>query len=219
MQIFHPRMTLLGRVAFVGVPLMAVVFGTMLAYGTEWSSWETQRFVTYAQPVPFSHEHHVGGLGIDCRFCHQGADESSFAGMPTTKVCMTCHTQIWQTSGMLEPVRASWYTRQPIEWTRVHDLPDYVYFNHEIHAIKGVGCSECHGDVGQMRLMRRENNLQMRWCLNCHEDVKKVLRPQEAVFDPTYVHPANQAEIGARLAAENHIRTAAELTNCSTCHR
>ena len=125
------------------------------------------------QPVPFSHKHHVTGLGIDCRYCHTSVENGAFAGIPPTETCMTCHSQIWTEAPNLEPVRASWRENKPIEWNRVHDLPDFVYFNHSIHLAKGVGCQTCHGQVDQMPLMWKVNSLNMEWCIECHKNPEK----------------------------------------------
>lgn len=175
-QLFHPAMNTVSRLLLVGGPVVSVIFGVLLAYGVAWSDWVTYHDEAVEQPVAFSHQHHVSGLGIDCRFCHTGVETSAFAGLPPTKTCMTCHSQIWLHAPMLDPVRASWATATPIKWVRVHDLPDYVYFDHSVHVAKGVGCSTCHGDVGQMPLVRRVVNLQMRWCIDCHREPEKHLR-------------------------------------------
>ena len=171
------------------------------------------------QPVPFSHAHHVGGLGIDCRYCHTTVETSSFANIPPTKTCMNCHSQIWITSPTLEPVRASFRTNESIRWTRVNDLPDFVYFNHSIHVNKGVGCEICHGRVDRMPLTWQENSLQMEWCLNCHRNPEKYVRPREFVTTMGYEPAGDQEEIGRKLVAEYKIRDTRTLTSCSTCHR
>jgi hypothetical protein len=168
------------------------------------------------QPVAFSHEHHVDGLGIDCRFCHTTVEESSFAGIPPTETCMECHQILWNDSPKLAPVRESYRTGEPLKWTRVHDVPDYVYFNHSIHVQKGVGCSTCHGQVDEMPLMRKEASLYMQWCLNCHRNPERYVRPREEVFNMDWEPPANQLEMGKKLVEKYHIQ---EMTNCSTCHR
>ena len=170
------------------------------------------------QPVPFSHKHHVTGLGIDCRYCHTSVENGAFAGIPPTETCMTCHSQIWTEAPNLEPVRASWRENKPIEWNRVHDLPDFVYFNHSIHLAKGVGCQTCHGQVDQMPLMRKVNSLNMEWCIECHKNPEKFVRPKEQVFNMTYRAPSNQEEIGKQLVADYNIQTQ-QLLNCSVCHR
>ena len=190
-----------------------------------WPSWTAAAYATRAteareQPVPFSHEHHVGGLGIDCRYCHTSVETSAFAGIPPTKTCMNCHSQIWSTSPTLEPVRASFRTGQSIQWTRVHDLPDFVYFNHSIHVNKGVGCDTCHGRVDQMPLTWQENSLQMEWCLDCHRNPEKYVRPRESGLHhglPARRRPGRRS--GAELVKEYKIQDQRTLTSCSTCHR
>jgi ferredoxin len=180
------------------------------------SPYITEAGVARSQPVPFSHKHHVADDGIDCRYCHTSVEESSFAGIPPTKTCMNCHTQIWSDSPMLEPVRQSFRTDQAIPWTRVHNLPGFVYFDHSIHVHKGVGCSTCHGRIDQMPLTERENTLYMDWCLECHRAPERYVRPREQVFNMEYVAPADQVALGAKLIQEYQIR---KLTSCSTCHR
>ena len=162
------------------------------------------------QPVPFSHAHHVGGLGIDCRYCHTTVETSSFANIPPTKTCMNCHSQIWSTSPTLEPVRASFRTGESIRWTRVYDLPDFVYFNHSIHVNKGVGCESCHGRVDQMPLTWQENSLQMEWCLDCHRNPREVSAAARVRSPPWATSPpGDQEEIGRRLVKEYNIQDAA----------
>ena len=182
-------------------------------------SYNTRAYVAREQPIPFSHAHHVGGLGLDCRYCHTSVESSSFANVPPTKTCMNCHSQIWSTSPMLEPVRTSYRTDESIRWTRVHDLPDFVYFDHSIHVAKGVGCETCHGRVDKMPLMSQHASLQMDWCLDCHRNPEKVLRPQAFITTMGYQPAGSQEEIGRRLMSENHIQNARVLTSCSTCHR
>ena len=216
-QIFHPSMNTLARASIFGAIFLVVLVG--------WIVWQVNRspYVTQVgaipdQPVPFSHEHHVSGLGMDCRYCHSSVESSSFAGIPSTKVCMTCHSQVWTNAAMLQPVRDSWNTDAPLRWTRVHDLPDYVYFNHSIHVAKGVGCNTCHGQVDQMPLTYRAESLQMDWCLSCHREPGNFLRPRDQVFNMKYMQPANQVELGKKLVADYHVRTE-QLTNCMICHR
>ena len=169
------------------------------------------------QPVPFSHKHHVAGMGIDCRYCHTTVETSAFAGIPPTETCMTCHSQVWTEAGILEPVRASYRDNEPLQWTRIHDLPDFVYFNHSIHVAQGVGCQTCHGQVDQMPLMWKENTLNMEWCLECHRAPEKFIRPREEVFNMTWQPPSNQEEVGQRLVEEYQVRKV-QLTDCSVCH-
>jgi hypothetical protein len=211
-------MTLFARLFVVGVPLLALGAGTALAYGASWSDWATLRFQYREQPVPFSHEHHVSGLGIDCRFCHTGVETSPVAGVPPVETCMRCHSQMWVHAPMLAPVRDAWATQTPVQWTRVHDLPDYVYFDHSIHIAKGVGCSTCHGDVGEMPLTMRVVNLQMRWCIDCHREPEKHLRPPGQIFNTAWTEPPDQLEQGRQLLEFYHVQKG-QLTNCSICHR
>jgi hypothetical protein len=182
------------------------------------SAFITREGMPRPQPVPFSHEHHVYGLGIDCRYCHVSVEVSSFAGLPSTKTCMTCHSQLWTNAEMLEPVRRSWETGRPIAWTRVHDLPDHVYFDHSIHVQKGVGCSSCHGRVDRMPLVWKTESLQMEWCLGCHRDPSPNLRPRERVFDMEWNPPADQQEKGRGLT-KTYALPVQRMADCSVCHR
>ena len=168
------------------------------------------------QPIQFSHLHHAGDDGIDCRYCHTSVETAAFAGIPPTKTCMNCHSQIWSTAAILEPVRASFRDDRSLRWIRVHDLPDFVYFNHSIHVKKGMGCETCHGRVDQMPLMLQENSLQMEWCLNCHRAPEQFVRPRSEVFTMGYRPPVPQSVLGPKLVNEYGIQS---LTSCSTCHR
>ncbi|MBT6623421.1 MAG: cytochrome c3 family protein [Gemmatimonadetes bacterium] len=174
--------------------------------------------VAIDQPVHFSHKHHVTGMGIDCRYCHTTVEVSAFAGVPPTETCMTCHSQIWTEAPILEPVRASFRDNKAIEWNRVHDLPDFVYFNHSIHVSQGIGCQSCHGQVDQMPLMKKAHTLNMEWCLDCHRDPAQFIRPRDQVFNMNYEYPANQETLGKSLVADYDVQTS-QLTNCSICHR
>jgi hypothetical protein len=214
-QIFHHSTNTLSRVSIFG-GLFIVGFLVWAWAELNASTYATRAKVPADQPVPFSHEHHVGGLGIDCRYCHSSVETSSFANIPPSKTCMNCHSQIWNNAAMLEPVRDSFRTDRSIRWTRVHDLPDYVYFNHSIHVAKGVGCTTCHGQVNKMPLMWQENSLQMTWCLECHRQPERFVRPKSEVFSVTYQPPPDQLELGRKLVAEYKIQS---LTSCSTCHR
>ena len=214
-QIFHRSANTISRVSIFG----AVFFVAGLLYlfdQVNRSPWITEARVAREQPIQFSHERHVAGNGIDCRYCHTSVEDSAFAGIPPTKTCMNCHSQIFANSPYLEPVRESFRSGRSIEWTRVHDLPDFVYFNHSVHVKKGVGCSTCHGRVDRMPLMRQEESLQMGWCLDCHKNPAKYVRPRELVTQMDYVPPANQMEVGERLVKAYQIQS---LTSCSTCHR
>jgi hypothetical protein len=206
------RITIFGAVFFLGFVAWVV---TELSR----SSYATRAEQAREQPVPFSHAHHVGGMGLDCRYCHTSVEKSSFAGVPPTKTCMNCHSQIWLTSPTLEPVRASFRTNESIRWTRVYDLPDFVYFNHSIHVNKGVGCESCHGRVDKMPLTWQNPSLQMEWCLQCHRAPEKVLRPREYITTMGYTPAGDQEEIGMRLKKEYNVKDARALTSCNTCHR
>src|SRR5438105_10136145 len=216
-QIFHRSTNTISKASIFGAIFAAIAILALVGRINR-SSWVTWAAVPREQPIQFSHERHVAGNGLDCRFCHSTVEAASFAGVPPTKTCMICHSQIFSTSPFLEPVRASFRTGRSIEWTRVHDLPDFVYFNHSIHVNKGVGCTTCHGQVDRMPLMWQERSLQMEWCLDCHRNPAQYVRPREAVFRVDYVPPASrdQMELGKRLVAEYRIQ---KLTSCSTCHR
>jgi len=197
------------------------VLGLVLSLGWTVAVLQRSDFVTAAntfvdQPVQFSHQHHVGGIGIDCRYCHNSVEVAATASIPPTKTCINCHSQIWSTSPYLEPVRASFRDDKPLQWTRVHDLPDFVYFNHSIHVTKGMACETCHGRVDQMPLMRQQSSLQMEWCLDCHRNPEQYVRPRSEVFTMGYVPAVAQSELGPQLVAEYNIKS---LTNCSVCHR
>src|SRR5262249_35783701 len=166
-QIFHRSFNTISKVSIAAV-LVGLGFLAWVTYVVGWSPYVTQARVARVQPVPFSHQHHVGQLGIDCRYCHTSAETSSFAGLPPTKTCMNCHQEIWFGSAMLEPVRASFRTSESIPWQRIHNLPQFVYFNHSIHVNKGIGCVSCHGRVDEMPFTYQENSLLMGWCLDCH---------------------------------------------------
>jgi hypothetical protein len=214
-QLFHRHSNIYSRLSIVALGVFAAGLGAVIGL-VHLGSFYTNQDVYVEQPIQFSHAHHVGGIGIDCRYCHTSVEESAFANIPPTKTCMNCHSQIWSNAPILEPVRASFRDNTRLQWTRVHDLPDFVYFNHSIHVRKGVGCATCHGRVDRMPLMLQENTLQMEWCLDCHRNPEKYVRPKDAVFQMDYQAPANQIELGRRLVKEYDIQS---LTSCSTCHR
>jgi len=217
-QIFRPRANSLAVLSlFGGAGLLAVI--AVVGWMSFRSDYVTEVNVPRTQPVPFSHKHHVGDDGIDCRYCHTSVEDSRFAGIPSTKICMNCHTQIWADSPALAPVRESYQTGKSLEWTRVHNLPGYVYFDHSIHIHKGVGCSTCHGRVDQMPLTWRVNTLYMDWCLECHRNPEQYIRPRQDVFKMDYVPPADQVALGRKLVKEYKVQSPRVLTSCSTCHR
>ncbi len=188
----------------------------LTAYELSRSPYVTGAQAAFDQPVPFSHQHHVGGLGLDCRYCHTSVEVAASAGIPPTKTCMNCHSQIWSDSETLAPVRESFRSDKSIEWRRIHDLPDFAYFNHSAHVNKGVGCTTCHGRVDRMPLIVQEASLQMEWCLDCHRAPEKYVRPRSEVFNPAWTPPANQIEEGRKLVELYKIDT---RTSCNTCHR
>jgi hypothetical protein len=214
-QLFEPSANSLARIS-IAVTVLLVIAIIWAAYQLNAGSFITGVSFRPQQPVPFSHKHHVSDDGIDCRYCHTSVENSSFAGIPATEICMGCHSQIWNNAEILEPVRASFRSGESLEWARVHDLPDFVYFDHSIHVNKGVGCSTCHGRVDQMQLTYKVNTLYMQWCVNCHRNPEQYVRPRDQVFNMAYETPVNQPELGARLVAEYRIQ---KLTDCYTCHR
>jgi hypothetical protein len=217
-QIFHRSTNTVAWVSLLGLPLLgAFVVWVCLIYTR--SSYGTGAGVARVQSVPFSHEHHVGVLGIDCRYCHTNVETSSYAGMPATKTCMNCHSQIWVGSSMTEPIRQSFSTNESLTWQRVYNMPGFVYFDHHIHVQKGMGCTSCHGRVDEMPFLRQEPSLLMEWCLDCHRDPAKNIRPREEVFNMRYQPPANQRELGQQLVEQYQIRDVNHLTSCTVCHR
>jgi Cytochrome c7 and related cytochrome c len=215
-QLFSPFADTIARTILVAIVVFPFVF-VGIGYWLSASEYETDRSLTFDQPVPFSHQHHVGGLGLDCRYCHTGVENSPIAGIPPIHTCVTCHSQLYTQTAMLAPVRESLADNEPIRWNKVYKLPDYVYFDHSIHVAKGVGCSTCHGDVATMPLMRQTAPLTMGWCLECHRDPAPNLRPATEVFDPDWQPSADQAKRGIILAHQNIDN--AHLTDCSVCHR
>ncbi len=230
-QIFHRSTNTISRVSLVlaVVAVSGFFFATEQLQRSPYASW---RGVARSQPVPFSHQHHVGGLGIDCRYCHTSVEVSGFAGIPPTKTCMNCHAQIWTGAEMLAPVRESFRTDTPLNWSRVNQLPNFVYFDHSIHINKGVGCASCHGPVDRMPLMLAYATLQMEWCLDCHRAPEKYLRPRAEIFNMRYEQPSPerpvqldgrtftaQMALGTYLKDKYHLRSVYDITSCSTCHR
>lgn len=220
-QIFHRGANTLAKASIVAAVLLGGVAFYVVTQIAR-SSYVTGIYVDRQQPVQFSHKHHSGDDGIDCRYCHTAVETSASAGMPPTQTCMNCHNQIWADSPYLEPVRASYRENKPIQWERVHDLPEYVYFNHSIHVAKGVGCSTCHGQIDEMPSVHMVNTLQMEWCLSCHREPEKFLRPRDKIYDMKYPAENTTAEliqVGQRLKEEYKVRNRDMMTSCSTCHR
>jgi len=217
-QIFHPSTNTFSKVSIFGAVFFIAGLAIVLS-GFLRSPYITKVDVPINQPVQFSHEHHVAGLGIDCLYCHSSVEQSSFADLPPTDTCMSCHSQIWVDSPALTLVRDSYRTGQPIPWNRVNNVADYVYFNHAIHVNKGVGCETCHGRVDQMPLTWKANTLFMSWCLDCHRQPEKYIRPQEEIFTMGYVPSEDQLTLGRKLAQQYQIAPVSKLTDCYICHR
>ncbi|PWU17569.1 MAG: cytochrome C [Verrucomicrobia bacterium] len=219
-QIFGKSSNSIARATLVGG-----FFGVFAFFGLVYlvycSPYTTDQYVPREQEVPFSHQHHVAGLGLDCRYCHTSVEKSSFAGIPPTETCMTCHSKVWTDAPMLAPERQSLARSQPVHWTRVNDLPDFVFFNHSIHVQKGIGCSTCHGQVNEMPLTWKAHSLFMRWCLDCHEAPQRYLRPKDQIFSMDWTEPPDQLQRGETLIKEYHIskQRLEQLRDCSMCHR
>ena len=216
-QIFSPaadtwlRLFLLGSLALVSG-------GVVMLVGVAHSDYVTSADFRPAQPVPFGHRHHAGDLGIDCRYCHSSVENGPHAGLPPTSTCMTCHSQIWTNASMLAPVRQSLAENKPIAWTRVAKLPDYVFFRHDVHIAKGVGCETCHGRIDKMALTYRAKAFTMQFCLDCHRDPAPNLRPADAITMMGWKPRGDARATGNAIAAHEHIRVG-ELTHCYVCHR
>jgi hypothetical protein len=193
-QVFDRTSNALARASLVLTGLIVIALGVGLN-SLQRSPWVTRQGQRPDQPVPFSHKHHVEGLGLQCQYCHTSVEKSSYAGIPPTKTCINCHAQIWTNAELLQPVRHSWATGESINWVRVHDLPDYVYFNHEIHVNKGIGCASCHGRVDEMPLMYQQNTLQMEWCLNCHRNPSVNLRPTSEIYNMAWAGPSSDKPV------------------------
>ena len=213
-QIFKPSTNTLAKVTLFGA-IFFLLLSVWILVSLNRSAYATRQTITRAQPVPFSHDHHTEAMGISCLYCHTSVEESAFAGVPPTATCMNCHKLIWNDSPMLEPVRESFRSGEPIQWARVNDLPDFVYFNHSIHVTKGMGCVTCHGRVDKMPLLRQAVSLQMEWCLECHRAPQDFVRPRSEILNMEWVAD-NQSVLGAQLVEEYNIQS---LLSCSVCHR
>jgi hypothetical protein len=214
-QIFDRSSNALARASLVLTGLIVIALGVTLDQ-LQRSPWVTRQGQRPDQPVPFSHKHHVQGLGLQCQYCHVTVENSSYAGIPPTKTCINCHAQIWTNAQLLEPVRSSWATGQSLVWTKVHDLPDFVYFNHEIHVNKGIGCASCHGRVDQMPLMYAQNTLQMEWCLDCHRNPAKNLRPTAEIYNNAWEQPAEDRPVWCAAGYEKPGVPTAQSVSCVT---
>ena len=193
-QVFDRSSNALARMSLVLTGLIVIALGVALNQ-LQRSPWVTKQGQRPDQPIPFSHKHHVEGLGLQCQYCHTQVEKAAYAGIPPTKTCINCHAQIWTNADYLEPVRQSWATGASIQWIRVHDLPDFVYFNHDIHVNKGIGCASCHGRVDEMPLMYQENTLQMEWCLNCHRNPAVNLRPTSEIYNMAWASPSTDKPV------------------------
>jgi hypothetical protein len=213
--LIFPRWVDTLRPVIVGLVLVGPVYLLALAY---YAGSPRTLNVGYAptQPVPYSHALHAGQLGIDCRYCHNTVERAAHAAVPPTQTCMNCHTNIYPESPKLIPVRESYSTGMPVRWVRVHDLPDYVYFNHSAHVRRGVGCVECHDRVDKMEVVYQARPLNMGWCLDCHRDPDPRLRPVDQVTNMAWAPDEDRRALGARLRKEYGINPSED---CSTCHR
>src|SRR5688572_12115064 len=199
--------------------LGGLLLASVVLVGANVTPYTHRLGVALDQPAPFSHKHHVKELGISCYYCHDGVEKGPVAGVPATETCYTCHSQIWTNSPLLQVVRDSYETGKPVEWNRVNDVPDFVYFDHSIHIAKGVSCYSCHGDMDEQNLTFKENAFEMRWCLDCHRNPDDWVRPDDKILDSNYVDgDRSHAELGAELVKKRGIRKE-QLDNCSVCHR
>ncbi len=214
-QIFDRSSNALARMSLVLTGLIVIALGVTLNE-LQRSPWVTRQGQRAEQPVPFSHKHHVQGLGLQCQYCHTTVEKSSYAGIPPTKTCMNCHAQIWTNAQLLQPVRDSWATGQSIPWIKVHDLPDFVYFNHSIHVNKGIGCASCHGRVDQMPLMYAQNTLQMEWCLDCHRNPAKNLRPTSEIYNMAWEKPATDRPVWCATTGDIPGVPTSQSVSCTT---
>jgi hypothetical protein len=214
-QIFDRSSNALARASLVLTGLIVIALGVTLDQ-LQRSPWVTGQGVRPDQPVPFSHKHHVQGLGLQCQYCHVTVEKSSYAGIPPTRTCMNCHAEIWTNAALLDPVRQSWATGKSITWNKVHDLPDFVYFSHEIHVNKGIGCESCHGRVDQMPLMYAQNTLQMEWCLDCHRNPAKNLRPTSEIYNMAWKSPTEDKPVWCAAADDKSGVPTAQSVSCTT---
>ncbi|MDN5928471.1 MAG: cytochrome C [Hyphomicrobiales bacterium] len=216
-QIFHPRANSVAVAILVSIPTI-VILVLVVNYQLHASPFTTDVGMHVDQPVPFSHKHHVGDLGLDCRYCHGGVEGAAFAGLPPTHTCMTCHSQLFTNAAMLAPVRKSLANGVPLHWNRVYRLPDYVYFDHSVHIRNGIGCTTCHGDMSKQPLTEKKTPLTMGWCLSCHRDPGVHMRSEAAIFDPHAPDPDNDPHKAVAMLRHYVVETS-NMTDCSVCHR
>ena len=216
MQVFSPGLVLALKIGALGA--VATVIAGLFVW-RRYIALEPAIGAPVPQVVPFSHKHHVGDDGIDCRYCHTSVGTSAFAGIPPLSTCMTCHSQLFRTAPVLAPLRTAFAGGRALTWNRVNQLPDFVYFDHSIHIAKGIGCSSCHGRIDEMPLTERQAPLSMQWCLGCHKDPERQLRPPSQIFNMSWRPAADQRELGRRLRTFYHLHSTRLLTSCSTCHR
>jgi NAD-dependent SIR2 family protein deacetylase len=216
-QVFKPSVNTFARISLIVAGLAAVIALSVLFLWDRSPNLTRPIGTAVEQPVRFSHKLHSEQLNISCRYCHEQAEYSSYAGIPDTHTCMSCHSQIATYSELLEPVRTSYATGVPLEWNKVHDLAEHVYFRHQTHVNNGVACETCHGDVNQMQLVWQQETMTMAWCLECHEQPEQYLRPASEIYNFDYEQPENQIELGLQLIEEYDIHTEG-LTDCRVCH-
>ncbi|MCL6623824.1 MAG: cytochrome c family protein [Fimbriimonadales bacterium] len=214
-QVFSPASNVLARAS---VPFGILLIIAAWLIGANITPYTHRLGVAIDQPAPFSHKHHFKELGIDCRYCHTTVEESRFAGIPPTETCMTCHSQIWTNSPLLQVVRESYLTNTPVRWNRVNETPDFVFFDHSIHIARGVSCFTCHGAVDEMNLTFKPIAFQMVWCLDCHRNPERFLRPKDQVVNPNYSAGPQQTQIGAQLVEKYKINKV-QIQDCWVCHR
>ncbi len=214
-SLFRPKHNTLARLS-----LLILAGGAAGTVGGILLYWRTPPArgmnIPVEQPIQFDHRHHTRDEGIDCRYCHSTVDKSPHAGIPPTELCLNCHSQVWNKSPHLEPVRRSFIEGRPIVWKKVNDVPDFVYFNHAIHVNKGVGCVTCHGRVDEMPAVEKAQPLSMSWCLDCHRNPGPNLRPVEEVTNMEWKPEGDPVAVAAELAKTNEVHT---RTSCTTCHR
>ena len=216
--IFPPRSNIIARASILVLPVVLAIVVGFLVWWTH-SSTFNKVGVKVEQPVQFPHVIHVSTVGLNCRFCHDAVDKSSFADLPPVQTCMGCHTYVKTESALLAPVRAAWESGKPIAWNRVNNVPDYVFFDHSIHVNKGVGCDTCHGRMDTTLTAVKAETFYMAWCIDCHREPQRFIRPLDQVYNAAYKPAEDQKVLGARLVKEYNLLSTEQLMNCSTCHR